>query len=255
MLKTFSDDLSDVVTDNLPEDVGEEVDEAIEAVTEVVNEGKSGLSSFIEETSGSGEIMSGMTELLDKVKGILKELIYFISDYYLIVGLVVVSISVIVAVFSRKNKHSRRSAIITAVTVPALCFLLYIGGFLFADFYVDGSAYQKLDDEYVQTIREDTLLDSAYKNMYKNAMDNYGDNDVVNTEISFNVRSILGTLFISTSVILACASFLAGLIIQPIAIRDINTRRWARYGLCAVIPIVLIFATLLYLGKFNVFFN
>lgn len=255
MIKIFSGDLSDVVTDNLPEDVGEEVDEAVKTVTEVVNEGAGDLSSFIEEVSDSSEIVSGITELLDKVKGILKELIYFISDYYLIVGLVIVSVSVIIAVFSRKNKKSRRSAIITAVTVPALCFLLYIGGFLFTDFYVDGNAYQKLDDEYVQTIREDTLLESAYKNMYKNAMDNFGENDVTNTEISFNVRSILGTLFISTSVILACSSFLAGLIIQPIAIRDINTRRWARYGLCAVIPIVLIFATLLYLGKFNVFFN
>ncbi len=201
------------------------------------------------------EGLTGLDKVFDGFESMLKKLIYMAADYYLMIGVIVVAAAVIVAVFSRKNKQARRKAIIMAVTVPVVCFGLYVAGFIFADVHMDGQEYRVADDEHINSLGQDTIVNRAYRNMYGNLMENYEKHEVSSDGTVFDVQAVLGTLFVTVSITIACASFLAGLIIQFLAVKDVGTRYWARYGLGAIIPLVLIFGTLLYTGRFSIFFT
>ncbi len=201
------------------------------------------------------EGLTGLDKLFDGFESMFRKFIFMAADYYLMIGVIVVAAAVIVAVFSRKNKQARRKAIIMAITVPIVCFGLYVAGFIYTDVYMDGQEYSVADDEHVHSLDQDTIADKAYRNMYDNLMGNYEKHEVSSDGVMLDVRAILGTLFITVSITIACASFLAGIIIQFLAVKDIGTRYWARYGLGVIIPLVLIFSTLLYIGKFSVFFT
>ncbi len=205
-----------------------------------------------ENTSETGQ---RLVEMAEKLKPLLRDFVYFLSGHYLIIGLIVVALSVGVAVFSRKNLAARKRAVFFAFFGPAICFILYIGGFIYTDYYIDGKIYKPVSDAYVQTIPTESRLDEAYHDLYTNTMDCYSSRGVKSDGVGFDFEGILGTLFVTISLVLAAGSFISGMIIQLVAVKDITTRAWARYGLCVVIPAVLIFGTLLYLGSFKAFFK
>jgi hypothetical protein len=243
----FYSSVADVLTDNLPQDVSEEINEAFDTLSETV-------SNAVSELGNNADAPDEVSEIVSRFQNVLRNIIYFLSDYYLVFGIVMVSICVIIAVFSRKNKKSRRKAIIGAVIIPAFCFACYIGGFIYCDLYVDGMAYKTPTTEAILSLPNNNITDQAYQNMYRNAIENYAKYGIRDDRLSFNARSILGALFVSEALVFAGASFLFGMLIQLVAVKDIDTKKWGLVGLGIVIPFVLLLGYFLYTGNLRTFF-
>ncbi len=240
--------MDDIVTDNLPEDVGEAVDEAVEELNDMFD-------SAVTELSGNTVIPDELMEATSSFQQTIKHILYYLSDYYLVIGIILVLICIIIAVFSRKNKRSRRRALIASFYIPIVCFTLYIGGFIYCDVFLDGNLYKATDDIMIRAMKIQTMTDTAYTNMYKNSMDNFTKYGACNNGVSFNVRSISGALFMSVGIPLALTSIFFGLIIRCVTVRDVALKRWAAAGLLVIIPVSIIIGTLLYTGFFQNLLN
>ncbi len=235
--------MQDLITDNLPEDVGDAVDGAVEEIKGIFDDAATGFQN--------DAVPEEVMEATSKIREVVKNVLYYLSDYYLVIGIILVLICIAIAVFARKNKGSRRRALIAAFYIPVVCFSLYIGGFIYCDTYVDGNFYKATDDLFINAMRIQDLTDTAYVNMYKNAMTNYMTYGVTYNGVSFNVRSIAGALFMSVGIPLALSSIFYGIVIQCITVRDVSLRRWGAAGLLIIIPISIFIGTLLYMGFFQ----
>lgn len=95
-IKQKENAMQDILTDNLPEDVGDTIDDAVEEIKEIFTDAAAGLEN-------TANIPDQLLEATEKFRITIKQILYFLSDYYLVIGIILVLICIIVAVFARKS--------------------------------------------------------------------------------------------------------------------------------------------------------